>query len=176
MKLFYNGVYPCALIAYAGADCVHSGVLGINCNFSSCARFPAHFLNDYRTLLDFGHFLLEELSYQACGRTADEHLRTLEAAFYALYEHLYFVVYVVSFTGHLVGRKHKPLNLTFAEFYVYVFKVDFSYFANDKLAFLIGKLVHCGVALRFVELLQNYLFCSLRRDTAEVFGNEFFAH
>lgn len=92
--------------------------------------------------------------------------------------HIYFqaVVDFVFFAGHLILRKHQPLDLSFTQFHIYVLRVDLAHDATHQLVFFVGELAQSVVAFGFVQFLQNDLFRGLRRDPAEIFRNELFIH
>jgi hypothetical protein len=166
LHLLHHGLHAAALHADAGADRVDRAVVADHADLGAAARVAGSGLDLDDAVVNFGHFLREQLLHEVRVRAAEEDLRPARLARDVEDDRAGAVADAQHFARDLLVAADHALGA--AEVDDHVAELDALDDAGDDLADAVLELLMLALALGVAHLLEDDLLGGLGGDAAEL--------
>jgi hypothetical protein len=166
LQFLHHRLDAAALHADAGADRVDAGIAADHADLGAAARIAGGGLDLDDAVVDFGHFLREQLLHEFGVRAAEEDLRAAVLAFHLEDQRAHALAHAGGFARDLLVAADHALGA--AEIDDDMAEFDRLDHAGDDFAGAVLEFLVLALALGIADLLEDHLLGRLRIDAAQI--------
>ncbi len=166
LQFLHHRLNAATLHADAGADGVDGGIMADHADLGTAARITGGGLDFDDAVINFGHFLREQLAHEIGAGAAEENLRTAVVAFHLADQRPHTLTHTGSFAGDLLIAADHTFGA--AEVDDHVAEFDRLDDAGDDFACAVLEFFELTLTLCIADLLEDDLLGALRVDAAQI--------
>ncbi len=166
LQFLHDSLHAAALHADAGANRVNGGIAADHTDLGAATRVTGGGLDLDDVVVDFGHFLREQLLHEVGVRAAEEDLRTAVVALHLCDKRTDALTGTGGFARDLLIAADHAFGTAKVDDHVAEFdRLDD---AGDDFALTILEFFELTLALGIADLLEDHLLGGLRIDAAQI--------